>query len=71
MSWVFKKVYTHTLTYEVGYYPTNQVPTHENPEFTLIKEFDNFEDAANLVHYLNGGSLSKANHLYKIKDDLC
>ena len=60
MSWVFKKVYGDTLTDDVGYYIRF--------EFTLIKKFDNFEDAANLVHYLNGGSLSKAGHLYKINE---
>ena len=65
MSWVFKKVYGALQgdhTYGVGYY------LQDDYECTIIKEFDNFEDAANFVHYLNGGSLSVPNHLNKLDE---
>jgi hypothetical protein len=65
MSWLLKKVYgalQGAHTYAVGYYLQNDI------EFTIVKEFDDFEDAANFVHYLNGGSLSRANRLSKLDE---
>ena len=61
MSWIIKTMYGDI--YGVGYYRQNDV------EFTMIKEFVDLEDAANFVHYLNGGSLSVASRFYKLDEE--
>ena len=66
MSWIIKTMYGALQgdhVYGVGYYLQNDI------EFTMVKEFVVFEDAANFVHYLNGGSISVASRFYKLDEE--